>query len=154
MRESAGHSLIDQDSRPRPTPFHGSSPADPENPNSVRDLQAHLNDLNLYNEQVAKLQDEYKDEIDTWQSEQEDYKNQIVTYQEDLTELEIKRAVAIGAAESTNENFKDNFGWSFVDKEDRDGYLKTVTGTWDAQLIIILILFVGTVYMQKRRDVA
>lgn len=128
-------------------------PLAPENPNNLRALQEYLNALNVYNDEAAILQDEYKEKINAWQDEQEDYKNRIETYQEDLTELEVKRAVSIGAAESTIEKYKDEFGWTFLDKEDRDGYLKTVFGTWAAQIAIILILFAGTVYMQKRRDV-
>ena len=127
--------------------------ASPENPNDIQQLQLYLSELDTYNEEVATLQDDYKAEIDAWQEEQEDYKDEIKTYQEDLTELEVKRATAIGAAESTIERYKDDFGWTFLDKEDRDGYLKTIFTTWIAQIVIILILFGATVYLQKRRDV-
>jgi len=134
-------------------PVLPSKPADPENPNSVRDLQAYLNELNLYNEEVAKLQDEYKDEIEAWQNEQEGYKDKIEVYQEDLTELEVKRALAIGSAEATIKRYKDDYGWTFLDKENRENYLGTIVKTWIAQLIIIFVVFAGTVIMQKRRDV-
>jgi hypothetical protein len=139
---------------PEPSePVLPAEPASPANPNNIRDLQAYLNELTLYNEDVKKLQDEYKEEIDAWQEEQEEYKDQIETYQKDLTELETKRAVAIGAAESTIETYKDDFGWTFVDKEDEEGYRKSVFGTWRAQFVIVLVLLAGTIYMQKRRDV-
>jgi len=128
-------------------------PASPSNPNDLRALQGYLNDLNVYNDQVAKLQDDYKTKINAWQDQQDTYKNKIETYQTDLTELKVKRAVAVGAAESTIDNYKDNFGWTFVDKQDETGYYKTVFGTWAAQLVIILVLLVGTVYMVKKRDV-
>lgn len=139
---------------PKPEePSLPAKPASPENPNDLQQLQLYLSELDKYNAEVATLQDDYKAEIDSWQQEQEDYKDKIQTYQEDLTELEVKRATAIGAAESTIERYKDDFGWTFLDKEDRGNYLKTIVKTWIAQVVIILVLFVGTVYMQKRRDV-
>ena len=139
---------------PKPVePVLPEKPADPANPSSVRDLQTYLNDLNIYNDEVAKLQDEYKEKIDAWQDEQEHYKDQIETYQEDLTELEVKRALAIGSAEATIKRYKDDYGWTFLDKENREEYLRTIFKTWIAQLVIVVIVFAGTVIMQKRRDV-
>ena len=128
-------------------------PADPQNPNSVRDLQAYLGELNTYNEDVSKLQDDYKEKINAWQDEQENYKDQIETYQKDLTELKVKRALAVGSAEATIQRYKDDYGWTFLDKENRKDYLGVIVKTWIAQLIIILVVFTGTVFMQKRRDV-
>jgi hypothetical protein len=128
-------------------------PASPENPNDIRALQAYLADLNIYNDEVAKLQDDYKEKINAWQDEQTAYKDKIEAYQSDLTELKVKRAVAVGAAESTIENYKDDFGWTFVDKTDKTNYYKTVFKTWAAQLVIILVLLIGTVYMVRKRDV-
>lgn len=128
-------------------------PADPANPNSLPDLQAYLNELTLYNQEAARLQDEYKGEVDAWQEEQEQYKDNLQTYQEDLTELEVKRALAIGSAEATIKRFKDDYGWTFIDKEDSVKYHKIILSTWIAQIIIILVVFIGTVFMQKRWDV-
>ena len=139
---------------PKPTePVLPEKPASPENPNDLHALQTYLNDLNVYNDEVAKLQDDYKEKINAWQDEQDAYKDKIETYQTDLTELKVKRAVAVGAAESTIENYKDDFGWTFVDKTDKTNYYKTVFGTWAAQLVIILVLLAGTIFMVKKRDV-
>ena len=129
-------------------------PADPKNPNSISELQMYLGELNKYNEDASKLQDDYKERMNVWQDEQENYKNLIETYQKDLTELEVKRALAIGSAEATIQRYKDDYGWTFLDKENRGKYLGTIIKTWIAQLIIIAIVFTGTVIMQKRRDVA
>ena len=139
---------------PKPAePVLPDEPAKPANMNSVQSLQLYLNDLTTYNDQVSKLQDQYKKDVDAWQNEQEDYKTQLESYQKDLTDLEVKRAIAVGSAESSIQRFKDDYGWTFLNKADRSLYLKTIFGTWGAQLIIILVLFVGTVVMQKRRDV-
>jgi len=128
-------------------------PADPANPNNLRELQTYLGDLTAYNDEVAKLQDEYKEETNDWQDEQDVYRDEVETYQSDLTELKVKRAVAVGAAESTIDNYKSDFGWTFVDKQDKEKYYKTVFTTWGAQGVIILVLLVGTIYMVKKRDV-
>jgi hypothetical protein len=139
---------------PKPEePVLPQKPADPQNPNTIVDLQTYLGALNQYNEDVSKLQDGYKEKINSWQDDQENYKDQIETYQTDLTELEVKRALAVGSAEATIQRYKDDYGWTFLDKQDRGKYLNTIFKTWIAQLIIILVVFTGTVIMQKRRDV-
>jgi len=138
---------------PKPEePVLPNKPAAPENPNDLLILQKYLNDLNVFNNDVSKLQDDYKVRINAWQDEQVQYKDQIKTYQKDLTELEVKRALAIGSAEATIKRFKDDYGWTFLDKQNRGEYLGTIFETWIAQLVIILVVFFGTVIMQKRRE--
>ncbi|MEP6894952.1 MAG: ABC transporter permease, partial [Chloroflexota bacterium] len=134
-------------------PVLPAAPAAPANPNDVRALQAYLNDLTAYNEQVTKLQDDYKQELNAWQDEQIQYKDQIQTYQKDFTDLEVKRAIAVGSAEATIQRYKDDYGSTFLDKENPDLYPSAIVKTWFAQVIIILVVFAGTVFMQKRRDV-
>ena len=142
------------DPGPKPEePTLPTKPTDPADPNNLQALQLYLQDLGTYNDEVAKLQDDYKTQINAWQEKQETYKDELTTYQKDLTKLEVNRAIAIGAAESTIQRYKDDFGWTFLNKDDKDGYYKTILETWGAQILIILILFVGTVYLQKRRDV-
>ncbi len=139
---------------PQPTePVLPDEPAEPEDPNSLQALQIYLNDLNAYTDEVSELQDEYKEAVDAWQEEQESYKDEIVVYQEELTELEVKRAISIGAAEASIERYKEDFGWTFMDKDNREKYLGTIFSTWAAQVLIISIIFLGTIFMQKRRDV-
>lgn len=126
------------------------APAAPTDPNNLQALQAYLGELNIYNDQVAILQDQYKNQLDLWQNEQEQYKTNIETYQEDLTELEVKRAIAIGSAEATIENYKDEYGWTFLDKTNQEDYIGAIAKTWLAQIAIILIVFIGTVFSQRR----
>jgi len=144
---------IEPGSKPE-EPVLPQKPADPKNPNSVRDLQAYLDDLNKYGDDVSRLQDNYKERINAWQNEQEHYKDQVEDYQKDLTELKVKRALAIGSAEATIQRYMEDYGWTFLDKENHSNYLGTIIRTWIAQLIIIVVVFTGTVIMQKRRDVA
>ena len=134
------------------------------NPNSLQAMQLYLSELETYNAEVkqlqddynaevTRLQDDYKAEIDEWQQENDDYRDAIETYQKDLTDLEVKRAIAIGAAESSIERYKDDFGWTFINKEDKKVYYPGLLKTWLAQIVIIGVLFGATVYVQKRRDV-
>ena len=139
--------------RPQPTePAFPSAPASPADNNNVLVLQKYLVDLTAYNDSVSKIRADYQTEIDAWQTEQENYKTLLETYQTDLTELEVKRAIAVGSAESTIQRYKDEYGWTFINKDDRRKYLNTLYTTWGAQLLISLVLFIGTVIMQKRRE--
>jgi ABC-type multidrug transport system ATPase subunit len=138
---------------PKPAePALPEKPVAPANPNDLASLQAYLGQLDVFNSDVSNIQDDYSTQLNTWQDQQETYKDQISSYQEELSKLEVKRAVAIGAAESTIENYKDDFGWTFVNKNDRAGYLKLLFRTWIALLIIILVLLTGTIFMIKRRE--
>jgi hypothetical protein len=119
---------------------------------NVTALQKYLSDSADYNNQSAQIQEEYKKEIDVWQDKQEVYKEALKTYQVDITDLKVKRATAVGSAESTISRFKDQYGWTFVDKTDRPAYLQMLVTTWIAQLVICLVLFIGTIIMQKRAE--
>jgi len=141
---------------PGPQPREPVLPPAPEQPadlNNVLLLQQYLAELATYNEEVAALQDQYKQDLDDWREQQEDYKTQIEAYQEDFTELEIKRVIATGSAESSIKLYTDQFGWTFINKADRAGYLRTMYITWGAQAIIIVLLFAATVFLQRRREV-
>lgn len=139
---------------PQPAePVLPDNPAEPEDPNNIFALQAYLSDLAAYNEEVSNLRNEYKDAMDAWQEEQENYKDELVAYQEELTEIKVKRAIAVGAAEASIQRYKKDFGWTFLNKNDREKYLGTIFGTWAAQVLIITVIFMGTLFMQKRRDV-
>jgi hypothetical protein len=142
---------------PGPQPAEPVFPAEPEkpaNPNNLQALQLYLQDLTAYNEKVAELRDEYKKEIDAWQKDQDKYKDNSETYQTDITELKVKRATAVGSAESTIRRFKEQYGWTFVNQNDHDAYLKTLIYTWIAQIIICVVLFIGTIFMQKHWESA
>ncbi len=129
------------------------APSQPADPNNLQLLQKYLSDLTTYNNQVSAIQDKYKQDVNAWQKQQQDYATQLEAYQKSLTDLEIKRAIAVGSAESTISRMKDQFSWAFVDKKDRAGYFKTLYTNWGAQGVIILVLFVAVVFLQKRRDV-
>lgn len=78
---------------------------------------------------------------------------QMSTYQQELAELEIARGQATSKAEAIIRPFHENLNWAFVDKES-DDYNRTLATTWAAQGVIMLVVFLFTVLLQKRRDVA
>jgi len=133
-------------------PVFPEAPRQPEDPNNLPALQVYLSDLNHYNEEVDKIREDYGREIDAWQTGQEEYKTALVDYQEELTKLEVKRAIAVGSAESTIKRYRDAYGWTFVNKGDRKTYMNTLYTTWGAQVLICMILFIGTIIMQKRHE--
>jgi hypothetical protein len=128
-------------------------PVRPENPGDGAALQAYLDELAAYNDEVSSLRQDFENELAEWRAEQQLYQAQLVRYQTELAELEVDRATAIGSAETSIRRFNDDYGWTFVDQDNQEAYYRRMLSTWAAQLIIISVLFVGTIVMQKRRDV-
>jgi ABC transport system ATP-binding/permease protein len=129
-------------------------PERPSNPNDPVAMQQYLNELLAYNDTVTQLRQAYEAEIAAYRIERELYQARLIGYQTELAELELSRAAATGSAEARIRFFHNDFSWTFVDKQDDAGYLRTLMTTWLAQSTIILLLFSGTVIMQRRRDVA
>ena len=136
-----------------PQPPLPSAPGKPADLTSLPLLQKYLADLSAYNDKVSLIQTKYQQDIADWQKQQEDYKTQLESYQKDFSVLQVKRVIAISAAESSIQLYKDQFGWTYVNKNDRAEYLRTMYITWGAQAAIILLLFAATVTIQKRREV-
>jgi ABC transport system ATP-binding/permease protein len=132
-------------------------PPEPERPADANDpvaMQQYLQALLAYNDTVGQMRQVYEGELATYRIEQELHQVRLGAYQADLAELELLRAAAAGSAEARIRFFYDDFGWTFVDKSDDSAYYGTLLRTWAAQLTIILVLFTGTIILQKRRDVA
>jgi hypothetical protein len=132
-------------------------PPEPERPADANDpeaMQQYLQALLAYNDTVGQMRQAYEGELATYRVEQELHQVRLGAYQADLAELELLRAAAAGSAEARIRFFYDDFGWTFVDKSDDGAYYGTLLRTWLAQLTIILVLFTGTIIMQKRKDVA
>jgi ABC transport system ATP-binding/permease protein len=141
---------------PPPQPAQPQFPPAPPKPtdfNSLPLLQKYLSDLTAYNSQVDQIRSKFQQEMDAWQEQQKTFQTQIETYQKDLTDLEVRRSIAIGSAESSIDHYRKDYGWTFVDKNNHQEYMQTLLFTWGAQLVIILVLFAGTVIIQRRREV-
>ena len=142
------------DPGPQPaSPVFPEAPKAPTNQNDPQAMQAYLKALDDYNKQVTTVRTKWQADLAVYQKKVDDYKTAIQAYQDKLTALETDRATAVGSAESLIKRFYDSYGWTFVNQKDRAAYLGTLVRTWVAQLIIISVLFLGTVIMQRRWDV-
>jgi len=129
------------------------APEAPENLQEPGALQAYFAALDNYNEEADRKNTDFKNKLSDYQDKVDDYKIDIEDYQDEVTELETDRATAVGSAESLIKRFWDDYGWTFVNQEDREVYMGVLIKTWIAQSMLILALFIGTIVAQRRWDV-
>jgi len=97
--------------------------------------------------------DQYEAELALWRVQMEDYQERALEAERDQVERRIAIESAVLPAEELIRQFEPGFGWSYVDKGDSGAYRSMILKTWAAQLVIILILFLMTMFVQKRKDV-
>lgn len=139
-----------------PEPQSPELPPEPEAPENMQDplaVGAYLEELQAFMDEVNAISDEFEADLNAYRDEADAYQKAIEDYLEEKTELEVARATAKGSAEARIRIFYDDFGWTFVDKES-DDYFRTLALTWGAQSFIILVLFIATLFLQRRWDVA
>ena len=128
------------------------APAEPADPNDRIAVAQYLQALQDYQDQVQKIRDEYKAQLEDYQARADVYKAEMTDYQEKRTEWEVNRNAAVGKAERTISLFKDNFGWAFVDKEDTATYWSRLVFTWMMQGLMITVLFLFILFAIYRKD--
>lgn len=156
-------------------------PPEPERPEDESDnvaMAQYFEEIEVYQEEVARIQDAFQEERAAYEEELAEYREETATYQQQAEELQRERAgelaeyqetvleyqsarglweadrlSAIVPAESMIREFQQNFGWTFVNKENTNVYWRTIIGTWVAQSIIIGVLLVAILFVQKRKDV-
>ncbi len=138
---------------PPPEPVIPERPVQPLDQSDSVAMADFFTELQAWEQQATKIQEDYKKQIETYQAQSEVYKSEIITYQQDLINWQIGQASAVTPAESTMEVFYTGIGWSFVDKENPAAYWAKIIRTWMVQLGIISILFVAILFLQKRKDV-
>jgi hypothetical protein len=122
----------------------------------MRDQQAvgaYLQELQDYMAEVNVRREAYEADMTAYREAATAYQDAMKDYQTELTDLEVARATAKGSAKARIRIFYDDFGWTFVDKSSPT-YTRTLILVWSAQLLIILVLFVATIFLQRRWDVA
>ena len=151
---------VDTEAPVEPAPL-GDPPAEPEIPDAPEPpadqsdqiaVAAYLVALQDYQEEVNRIQDQYKAEIEAYQAEGEIYKAEVTAYQTELAHWGIDRMSAISGAEGLIDTMNDNFGWTFVNKDDTLSYSMRISFTWFAQGIIILVMAGLTLILIKRKD--
>jgi ABC-type multidrug transport system ATPase subunit/pSer/pThr/pTyr-binding forkhead associated (FHA) protein len=137
---------------PPPEPVVPEAPEPPEDQSDQIAVSSYLVALQDYQDEVNRIQDQYKAEVDDYQARADVYKAEVTTYQTELAEWGIDRMSAISGAEGLIENMNEEFGWTFVNKEDLLYYYQRIVTTWVAQGILILVMFGITLFLIKRKD--
>ena len=137
---------------PPPEPVLPPAPPEPVDQSDTIAVADYLTALSAYQDQVEKVQNDYKSRLETYQAQAEVYQTQAIAYQQSLAEYEIARNAAVGKAEGILGRFQQDFAWTFVDKNDREAFLGKVFRTWFAQGIIISLLFVAILVLMWRKD--
>ena len=50
------------------------------------------------------------------------------------------------------EEVSKDYGWTYVNKEIKPLYLRKIVTDWVAEIVLISILLVGSLFMMKRKD--
>lgn len=137
-------------------------PEQPEQPEDQSDLVAmaeYQEQLEAYQEEAGAIQaayeaqlEQYRAQLGVFEAEAASYQESIVTSQQAQIEYQIATNASILPAEELIRQFKPGFGWTYVDKTNSSAYWGMITTTWIAQFVIIAVLFVGTLFLQKRKD--
>ncbi len=138
---------------PPPEPLLPERPVEPADQSDSVAMADFFTALQEWEGQANEIQAAYKQELEAYQTKSEVYKTEVIAYQQSLAQWQIARASAITPAESVVSQFYNDFGWTYVNKEDSFEYWSTLLNTWFAQSAIILILFGGILVLQKRKDV-
>jgi ABC-type multidrug transport system ATPase subunit len=137
---------------PPPEPVMPDPPEAPADQSDQIAVSAYMVALQDYQEEVNLIQDQYKADIEDYQARGDVYKAEVTAYQTELAEWGIDRMSAISGAEGLIESMYDEFGWTFVNKENSSYYYQRITTTWIAQSLLILIMFGITLFLIKRKD--
>lgn len=147
---------------PQPPPSLSAAPAEPSLPsapdtpqdlsNQVQVVQ-YMNALNKYQEDVGKVQNNYRSQMDVYQATTAIYQGQIVKYQEELAHYTVARVTAISSGEGLIEAARGQIGWAWVNKRDPNIYFPWLFKTWIAQVILVMAYFIVILILMKMKDV-
>jgi ABC-type multidrug transport system ATPase subunit len=137
---------------PPSEPIMPDAPEPPADQSDQIAVSAYMVALQDYQEEVNVIQDQYKAEIEDYQAKGDIYKAEVTAYQTELAEWGIDRMSAINSAEGLIESMNEEFGWTFVNKDDSSYYYRRIATTWIAQSLLILIMFGITLFLIKRKD--
>jgi len=133
-------------------PVFPDAPPEPADPYDKVQVAAYLNSLQGYQAEIERIRSDYQMEFGIYQLEMQIYQAQMTGYQRDLAKWYVARSAAIGSAEGNIHGFLERFGWSFVNKEDVQGYAASIQANWAAQGVIIGALLVGIFIAMKIKD--
>jgi ABC-type multidrug transport system ATPase subunit/pSer/pThr/pTyr-binding forkhead associated (FHA) protein len=134
---------------PPPEPVIPERPVEPTDQSDTVAMAEFFSALQVWEQQATTVQEEYKRQIEDFQTRAEVYQAEKVAYETARVQLQ----VAVAPAEGIVKTFYDGVKWSYVNKEDRAAYFAKITNAWLVQIFICLILFGAILYLQKRKDV-
>ncbi|MDD5369005.1 MAG: ABC transporter permease, partial [Anaerolineaceae bacterium] len=136
-------------------PAEPTIPPSPKPPTDQSDQVAmvqYLNALQAYQDDVAIIQEDYKNQMALFESQAEVYQAEMEQYQKDVLKYETARNSAVQQAEGVISNVRDKFGWAFVNKNDPAIFRAWLVKAWGAQAIIVGIFIAGILVLIKRKD--
>ncbi len=136
-----------------PRPEFPPRPEKPEDPTDQVAMVGFLNALDSYMKDVDRIQAEYESQIELYRAQADEYQARMAKYQKDLVSYDIKRTGAVERAEGLIEGVSEQFGWIWVNKEDKTTYLPWLFGTWRSQLVIITVYIALILFLIKRKDI-
>jgi energy-coupling factor transporter ATP-binding protein EcfA2 len=128
------------------------APQPPADQNDQVEMVKYLNALQAYQDEVALIQDEYKNQMTLYEAQADVYQAEMEEYQKDLLEYETARNSAVEHAEGVINGVKEEFGWGWVDKSDAVGYRAWLIEVWGSQGILIAVFIAVILFLIKRKD--
>lgn len=151
---------IDQPAPVEPPPL-GEKPPEPTIPDAPQApadqsdqlaMVKYLNSLQTYQDEVTKIQDQYRAQMLAYEDQARVYQDQMEQYQKARLTYEAERNTAVNSAEATLDSYIEKYGWTFVNKNDPAVFWPWLITAWSAQLIIILVYFILILFIFKRKD--
>ena len=128
-------------------------PEEPANPSDQVAVAEYLTALQEYQILVEGIQSESEAAFAEYEAELSLYQAQVVANQQDLVEWRIARQTAVQPAEGVIGLIVEDYGWTFVDKDNPESYRRFVVTTWAAQIAIVLTLLGVILIVQKQKDI-
>jgi ABC transport system ATP-binding/permease protein len=126
---------------PPPEPVLAAAPQPPADQADTLAVARFLQDLDAYQQEAARIQTDYRAELEAYQARVDAYRTEAQNYQENLAEWTMKRSAAVSRAEGLLGRYHEDFGWAFGDKDDDGAFWPRIALAWGIQLLIIGLLF-------------
>lgn len=141
------------DMPPKPAdPVIPAAPDPPEDQNDQVEMVKYLNALQAYQDEVTIIQENYKNEMELYESQAGVYQAEMEQYQKDVLKYETARNSAVERAEGIIGSVVDEFGWAFVDKDDPAAYRSFLIIVWGGQAVLVVIYIAIILVLIKRKD--
>ena len=127
-------------------------PAPPADQTDQIAVAGYLTSLQDYQDEVNRIQDAYKAQMNAYQAKADVYKAEVTEYQKERATWEIDRFAAISGAEGILETMLEDFGWTYVNKDNKLEFFSRIIGTWIAQCVLITIMIGLILILVKRKD--